>query len=238
MWLCANKTLFVKTVAAHLAQSPQFAGPCGRLELAGERDIALGWRLGKVSLGWGHLSWDLKGGEAMTVGKFKGQIWGWRNSWCKSPGGRGNGPDGCVGGWSRVVIDLIREKWPGVWSLRTGADHKHRKTFPPFFLSLLKLLLCAGLCAQHSTCQVFLRQPRKIATIVAPNLQMRKLRSREAKKLTQGHPESKWASNKAGIWTQLWLLVPKLMVLTTYPNIAFFWGSPSYLRESRERLYT
>lgn len=43
--------------------------------LAGERDIALGQELERVSRGRGPLTGDLKGGKDIAAGEFKGQIW-------------------------------------------------------------------------------------------------------------------------------------------------------------------
>ena len=73
-------------------------------------------------------------------------------------------------------------------------SRSHRKASPNFLpLPLQAFTLCRVLCQTFYMPSISkaLGQPHRIHTIVVPNLQMKKLSLRVAKKLTQGHPESK-----------------------------------------------
>lgn len=76
---------------------------------------------------------------------------------------------------------------------RTGASRSaQKKPPPPFFLSLLKLLLCAGFVPDILHVKYFwcLGDNPKIYTIVVPNLQMKKLSNRAAFKKPPRRPPS------------------------------------------------
>ena len=104
-------------------------------------------------------------------------------------------------GWGGLAGYTIREKRP-------VQEQITQENYPLLFLSLLELLfLCWAPCQALSRLNISKAsgQPPKIATLVVPILQMRKLRLREAEEPARGRPGSKRQSrvwNTAVSWLQ------------------------------------